>query len=73
MRHHYNYDGTKNKIQYGFKFDDSGSNAEKLITFTGDADSAGKGSAMQVFNVTADQLSSSGYRGVDFHVHQYSE
>lgn len=66
MRHHYNYDGTKNKIQYGFKFDDSGSNAEKLITFTGDADSAGKGSAMQVFNVTADQLSSSGYRGVDF-------
>lgn len=66
MRHHYNYDGTKNKNQYGFKFDDSGSNAEKLITFTGDADSAGKGSAMQVFNVTADQLSSSGYRGVDF-------
>ena len=66
MRHHYNYDGTKNKIQYGFKFDDSGSNAEKLITFTGDADSAGKGPAMQVFNVTADQLSSSGYRGVDF-------
>lgn len=66
MRHHYNYDGTKNKIQYGFKFDDSGSNAEKLITFTGDADSAGKGSAMQVFNVTAGQLSSSGYRGVDF-------
>lgn len=66
MRHHYNYDGTKNKIQYGFKFDDSGLNAEKLITFTGDADSAGKGSAMQVFNVTADQLSSSGYRGVDF-------
>lgn len=66
MRHHYNYDGTKNKIQYGFKFDDSGSNAEKFITFTGDADSAGKGSAMQVFNVTADQLSSSGYRGVDF-------
>lgn len=66
MRHHYNYDGTKNKIQYGFKFDDSGSNAEKLITFTGDADSAGKGSVMQVFNVTADQLSSSGYRGVDF-------
>ena len=66
MRHHYNYDGTKNKIQYGFKFDDSGLNAEKLITFTGDADSAGKGSTMQVFNVTADQLSSSGYRGVDF-------
>lgn len=66
MRHHYNYDGTKNKIQYGFKFDDSGSNAEKLITFTGDADFAGKGSAMQIFNVTADQLSSSGYRGVDF-------
>ena len=65
-RHHYNYDGKKNEIQYGFKFDDSGSNAEKLITFTGDADSAGKGSAMQVFNVTAEQLSSNGYRGVDF-------
>ena len=65
-RHHYNYDGTKNTIQYGFKFDVSGSNAEKLITFTGDKDSTGKGSAMQVFNVTAEQLSSSGSRGVDF-------
>lgn len=65
-RHHYNHDGAKNKIQYGFKFDASGSNAEKLITFTGDADANGKGSAMQVFNVTADQLSSDVYRGVDF-------
>ena len=36
-------------------------NAEKLITFTGDGTSA-----MQVFNIDATQLSSDGYRGVDF-------
>ena len=60
MRHHYNFGGS-NQIQYGFKFDASGSNAEKLITFTGDGTSA-----MQVFNIDATQLSSDGYRGVDF-------
>lgn len=58
-RHHYNFGG--NQIQYGFKFGASGSNAEKLITFTGDGTSA-----MQVFNIDATQLSSDGYRGVDF-------
>lgn len=60
MRHHYNFGGS-NQIQYGFKFDASGSNAEKLITFTGDGTSA-----MQVFNIDATQLSFDGYRGVDF-------
>lgn len=59
-RHHYNF-GDNNQIQYGFKFEASGSNAEKLITFTGDGTSA-----MQVFNIDATQLSSNGYRGVDF-------
>lgn len=59
-RHHYNF-GDNNQIQYGFKFEASGSNAEKLITFTGDGSSA-----MQVFNIDATQLSSKGYRGVDF-------
>ena len=58
-RHHYNFGD--NQIQYGFKFGASGSNAEKLITFTGDGTSA-----MQVFNIDATQLSSNGYRGVDF-------
>ena len=58
-RHHYNFGD--NQIQYGFKFEASGSNAEKLITFTGDGTSA-----MQVFNIDATQLSSDGYRGVDF-------
>lgn len=59
-RHHYNF-GDNNQIQYGFKFEASGSNAEKLITFTGDGTSA-----MQVFNIDATQLSSNDYRGVDF-------
>ena len=58
-RHHYNFGD--NQIQYGFKFEASGSNAEKLIAFTGDGTSA-----MQVFNIDATQLSSNGYRGVDF-------
>ena len=58
-RHHYNFGD--NQIQYGFKFEASGSNAEKLITFTGDGTSA-----MQVFNIDATQLSSNDYRGVDF-------
>lgn len=71
VRHHYGYESAttgKNKISYTFKFsgEKNASNAEKLITFKGDADASGKGSAMQVFNVTAEQLSSTGYRGVDF-------
>lgn len=60
-RHHYNFGDNQNQIQYGFKFEASGSNAEKLITFTGDGTSA-----MQVFNIDATQLSSNDYRGVDF-------
>ena len=68
VRHHYGYESGKNKISYTFKFSggENTSNAEKLITFEGDADANGKGSAMQVFNVTAEQLSSENYRGVDF-------
>ncbi|WP_143239963.1 SpaA isopeptide-forming pilin-related protein [Bifidobacterium adolescentis] len=66
MRHHYNFGKDNNNIQYGFKFDAFGTNAEKLITFRGDANTNGKGSAMQVFNVTDEQLSSGNYRGVDF-------
>lgn len=71
VRHHYGYESAttgKNKISYTFKFSggENTSNAEKLITFGGDADANGKGSAMQVFNVTAEQLSSENYRGVDF-------
>ena len=65
-RHHYNFGSDNNTIQYGFRFDDSGTNAEKLITFKGNADTNGKGPAMQVFNVTNEQLSSENYRGVDF-------
>ena len=71
VRHHYGYESAttgKNKISYTFKFsgEEDTSNAEKLITFKGDADANGKGSAMQVFNVTAERLSSGNYRGVDF-------
>lgn len=72
VRHHYGYESAttgKNKISYTFKFSGGGentSNAEKLITFKGDADTNGKGSAMQIFNVTDKQLSSENYRGVDF-------
>ena len=67
VRHHYGYESAI-KISYTFKFSggEDTSNAEKLITFEGDADANGKGSAMQVFNVTAEQLSSENYRGVDF-------
>lgn len=71
VRHHYGYESAttgKNKISYTFKFsgEENANNAEKLVTFKGDADANGKGSAMQVFNVTAEQLSSENYRGVDF-------
>ena len=70
-RHHYNYDGNNNKISFDFTFNsalktvsggnETYTNNEKLITFRGD-----NMSSMQVFNVSADQLSSRGYRGVDF-------
>ena len=68
-RYKYNYnDG--NTVSYRFIYDDTSTtvdgsnnvtNNEKLITFTGDGDSA-----MQVFNIEGTALSSAGYRGVDF-------
>lgn len=68
-RHKYNYnDG--NTVSYRFIYDDTSTtvdgsnnvtNNEKLITFTGDGVSA-----MQVFNIKDTDLSSAGYRGVDF-------
>lgn len=68
-RHKYNYnDG--NTVSYRFIYDDTSTtvdgnnnveNNEKLITFKGDGVSA-----MQVFNIKDTDLSSAGYRGVDF-------
>lgn len=68
-RHKYNYnDG--NTVSYRFIYDDTSTtvdgnnnvkNNEKLITFNGDGVSA-----MQVFNIEGTDLSSAGYRGVDF-------
>lgn len=68
-RHKYNYnDG--NAVSYKFIYDDTSTtvdgnnnvkNNEKLITFEGDGVSA-----MQVFNIKGTDLSSAGYRGVDF-------
>lgn len=67
-RHKYNY-GEGNAVSYRFTYNDTSAtvdgnnveNNEKLITFTGDGDSA-----MQVFNINDTDLSSAGYRGVDF-------
>lgn len=68
-RHKYNY-GEGNTVSYRFTYNDTSTtvdgnnnveNNEKLITFTGDG-----GSAMQVFNIKGTDLSSAGYRGVDF-------
>lgn len=72
-RHKYNYnDG--NTVSYRFIYDDTSTtvdgnnnvknnvkNNEKLITFKGDG-----ASAMQVFNIEGTDLSSAGFRGVDF-------
>ena len=65
-RYKYNYGGSNGKqnlISYQFSFSgaENTSNAEKVLYFKGD----GK-SMMQVFSVTAGQLSSNGYRGLDF-------
>lgn len=68
-RYKYNYDKTTDPVSFQFTYNDgfttvdgqSVKNNEKLITFTGD----GK-SATQVFSLTSEQLSSAGYRGVDF-------
>lgn len=68
-RHKYNY-GEGNTVSYTFTYNDTSTtvdgnnnvkNNEKLITFNGDGVSA-----MQVFNIKGTDLSSAGYRGVDF-------
>ena len=68
-RHKYNY-GEGNTVSYRFTYNDTSTtvdgnnnvkNNEKLITFKGDGVSA-----MQVFNIKGTDLSSAGYRGVDF-------
>lgn len=73
MRFKYNYDGNHDSgcdVRYGFTFAgdstfstsyEANANAEKCIWFKGDGTSS-----LQVFNVSSDQLSSSGWRGVDF-------
>lgn len=69
-RYKYNYNETNAPVRYRFTYDNnttttvdnsSVQNNEKLITFTGDGTSA-----MQVFNISSKELSSAGYRGVDF-------
>lgn len=68
-RYKYNYDKTKDPVSFQFTYNGgfttvdtkSVRNNEKLITFTGDNQSA-----TQVFSLTSEQLSSAGYRGVDF-------
>lgn len=68
-RYKYNYDKTTDPVSFQFTYNggfttvdgQSVKNNEKLITFIGD----GK-SATQVFSLTSEQLSSAGYRGVDF-------
>ena len=68
-RHKYNY-GEGNTVSYRFTYNDTSTtvdgnnnveNNEKLITFKDDGVSA-----MQVFNIKDTDLSSAGYRGVDF-------
>ena len=68
-RHKYNY-GEGNTVSYRFIYSNTTTtivdnnsviNNEKLITFKGDGVSA-----MQVFNINGTDLSSAGYRGVDF-------
>lgn len=68
-RHKYNYN-EGNTVSYRFTYNGTSTtvdgnnnveNNEKLITFTGDGVSA-----MQVFNINGTDLSSAGYRGVDF-------
>lgn len=68
-RYKYNYDKTADPVSFQFIYNggsttvdgQSVENNEKLITFTGDGQSA-----TQVFSLTSGQLSSAGYRGVDF-------
>lgn len=68
-RYKYNYDEKKDPVSFQFTYNGSSTtvdnqsvrNNEKLITFSGDNQSA-----TQVFSLTSEQLSSAGYRGVDF-------
>lgn len=68
-RYKYNYDETTDPVSFQFTYNggsttvdgQSVENNERLITFTGDGESA-----TQVFSLTSEQLSSAGYRGVDF-------
>lgn len=68
-RYKYNYTEKKDPVLYGFTYNNTSTivdgnnveNNEKLITFAGDGVSA-----MQVFNIKGTDLSSAGYRGVDF-------
>lgn len=68
-RYKYNYTEKKDPVLYGFTYNNTSTivdgnnveNNEKLITFNGDGVSA-----MQVFNIKGTDLSSAGYRGVDF-------
>lgn len=62
----YKYDYFKHEVYNtqtidSYKFEFTGGVNEKLITLTGDGESA-----LQVFNVKASDLSSNGYSGVDF-------
>lgn len=68
-RYKYNYNETKDPVRYRFTYNNNNTtvdnsivkNNEKLITFTGNGTSA-----MQVFSINSTELSSAGYRGVDF-------
>lgn len=69
-RYKYNYDVKKDPVLYVLHYNNDPyelsdgnwvTNNEKLITFKGDGTSA-----MQVFNIKGTDLSSAGYRGVDF-------
>ena len=67
-RYKYNYNETKDPVRYRFTYNNNTTvdnsivkNNEKLITFTGNGTSA-----MQVFSINSTELSSAGYRGVDF-------
>lgn len=68
-RYKYNYNETTDPVSFQFTYNggsttvdgQSVKNNEKLITFTGDGQSA-----TQVFSLSSEQLSSAGYRGVDF-------
>ena len=66
-RYKYNYSANPISFQFVYNGDPTSvdgqnvTNNERLITFTGDGESA-----TQVFSLTSEQLSSAGYRGVDF-------